>query len=136
MVDNITPKQRSSNMSRIRSVNTRPEVAARSLLHRLGYRFRKNVKSLPGKPDIVLKKHDTVIFVHGCFWHKHTGCKRSNMPKSNSGYWELKLLGNVSRDRKHIENLKALGWKVCVVWECEIKNADKLIKKIQRVLDK
>ncbi len=123
-------------MSRIRSVNTRPEVAARSLLHRLGYRFRKNVKSLPGKPDIVLKKHDTVIFVHGCFWHKHTGCKRSNMPKSNSGYWELKLLGNVSRDRKHIENLKALGWKVCVVWECEIKNADKLIKKIQRVLDK
>ena len=123
-------------MSRIRSVNTRPEVAARSLLHRLGYRFRKNVKSLPGKPDIVLKKHDTVIFVHGCFWHKHTGCKRSNMPKCNSGYWELKLLGNVSRDRKHIENLKALGWKGCVVWECEIKNADKLINKIQRVLDK
>lgn len=126
----ISTKHRSENMSRIRSVNSKPEVIVRSLLHRLGYRFRKNVKTLPGKPDIVLKKYKTVIFVHGCFWHRHKGCHRSNLPKSNQDYWEPKLSGNVKRDAAHLKALKKLGWNVLVVWECEVKDLEKLTKTI------
>lgn len=130
MVDHITPKHRSENMSRIRSANTKPEIIVRSLLHRLGYRFRKNVKTLPGKPDVVLKKHNAVIFVHGCFWHQHKRCKRSNMPKSNLDYWKPKLEKNVTRDRQHIKELKKQGWKILTVWECEIKDLEKLERKL------
>jgi len=123
-------------MSRIRSVNSKPEVLVRSLLHRLGHRFRKNVKTLPGKPDIVLKKHNTIIFVHGCFWHMHEGCKRSNIPKSNQDYWKPKLAGNVSRDRKNKVSLNSLGWKIFTVWECETKSTDKLIRILNKILNK
>lgn len=122
-------------MSRVRGVDSGPEVIVRSLLHRLGFRFRKNVKILPGKPDIVLKKHNTVIFVHGCFWHMHDGCRRSNIPKSNQDYWKPKLEGNVSRDRKHEVDLKSLGWKVFTVWECETKDLSKLFAKLKGFFD-
>jgi DNA mismatch endonuclease (patch repair protein) len=121
-------------MSRIRSTNTKPEIIVRSLLHRLGFRFRKNVKTLAGKPDIVLKKHQAIIFVHGCFWHQHEGCKRSNIPKSNQDYWKPKLEKNVLRDAEHEAELKNEGWKILTVWECEIKDLTSLENKIRNFL--
>ena len=134
MADTVTKEQRSLNMSLIRSKETKPEIFVRSILHRLGFRFRKNVKTLPGKPDIVLPKYKTVIFVHGCFWHQHEGCKRSTIPKSNTDYWKPKLKGNVERDKQHRANLEQLGWNVAVIWECETKQADKLIEKLENLL--
>ncbi len=122
-------------MSRIRSVNSKPEVIVRSLLHRLGFRFRKNVKTLPGKPDIVLKRHNTIIFIHGCFWHRHSGCKRANMPKSRQDYWEPKLEGNVQRDLTNIRELQSKDWKVSVIWECEIKDMCRLEESLVKLLD-
>lgn len=121
-------------MSRIKSANTKPEIVVRSLLHRLGFRFRKNVKTLAGKPDIVLKKHQAIIFVHGCFWHQHKGCKRANIPKSNQDYWKPKLERNVQRDGEHEAELTAQGWRVLKIWECEIKNLFQLAIKIERFL--
>ena len=112
-------------MRRIQSSNTKPEKMVRSLLHRMGFRFRINQINLPGKPDIVLKKHSTIIFVHGCFWHGHRNCKRSNTPKTNRDYWINKIQTNVKRDKKNIRELKKQGWKVIVVWEC---NANKTVK--------
>lgn len=126
MVDTVSPEQRSYNMSLIRSKDTKPEVFIRSLLHRLGFRFRKNVKNLPGKPDIVLPKYKSVIFVHGCFWHQHKKCKRSNIPKSNMDFWKSKLNKNVKRDTEHQAELKKAGWKIKIVWECELKNLENL----------
>lgn len=105
MADTVSKKQRSLNMSLIRSKDTKPEVFVRSVLHRLGLRFRKNVKTLPGKPDILLPKYKTAIFVHGCFWHQHEGCKRSTTPKSNTDYWKPKLFGNTQRDIQHKSDL-------------------------------
>jgi DNA mismatch endonuclease, patch repair protein len=122
MADTHTPLQRSYNMSRIRNRDTKPEIFVRSLLHRLGYRFRKNVNTLPGKPDIVLRKYNTVIFVHGCFWHQHAGCKRATTPKNNQGYWGPKLKGNVARDQQNVEKLRTLNWSVLTIWECETKD--------------
>lgn len=121
-------------MSRIKSANTKPEIVVRSLLHRLGFRFRKNVKTLAGKPDIVLKKHNAIIFVHGCFWHRHEGCKRSNIPKSNQDYWKPKLERNVLRDAEHEAELTAKGWRVLKVWECEIKDLETLTRKLKEFL--
>ncbi len=120
-MDNLTPKQRSYTMSRIRSRETEPEITLRSLLHRKGIRFRKNVEKLPGAPDIVLPKYKTVIFVNGCFWHQHKGCPRNVMPKSNRQYWKSKLKKNVLKDEEQIEELVSLGWRVLTVWECEMK---------------
>ncbi|MDP8234201.1 MAG: DNA mismatch endonuclease Vsr [Candidatus Saelkia tenebricola] len=133
MADHLTLEKRSWNMSLIRSTDTKPEIIVRKLLHSLGYRFRLHKKGLPGKPDIVLKKHKTVIFVHGCFWHQHKGCKRSNIPKSNTSYWKPKLNRNVKRDKKHKADLKRIGWKTIVIWECETKNLGKLEKKIKKI---
>lgn len=120
-------------MSLIRSKETKLEVFVRSVLHRLGFRFRKNVKNLPGKPDIVLPKYKTVIFVHGCFWHQHKGCRRANIPKSNTDYWIPKLKGNTKRDKQHKKDLESQGWNVAVIWECEAKKADELIEKIKTI---
>ena len=124
-------------MSRIRSKNTVPEVKVRSILHSLGYRFRLHRKDLPGKPDIVLPKYKTVIFVHGCFWHQHKNCKRGNLPKSNKVYWLPKLKRNVGKFKENRHKLAKLGWKVIVVWECELRNMEKLkkvlLKKINSV---
>ncbi len=110
-------------MSKIRSQNTKPEKVLRSLLFKAGYRFRLHESSLPGKPDIVMPKYKTVIFVHGCFWHFHSNCNDGKIPSSNSEFWKEKLYKNVQRDIKHIKSLQSLGWQVIVVWECELKSA-------------
>ncbi len=118
-MDNHTKSQRSYNMSRIRSTNSKPEEVVRKYLFSQGFRYRKNDKRYPGKPDIVLPKYKTVIFVHGCFWHMHD-CGRFVWPSSNAEYWEKKINGNINRDKEHTENLQADGWKVLTVWECEL----------------
>src|SRR5947208_105211 len=122
MPDNLTPEQRSFNMSRIRSGNTKPELLIRSILHNLGYRYRLHRRELPGKPDLVFPSRRKVIFVHGCFWHMHKCRFGSVKPKSNADYWEAKRLSNVKRDRDHIKSLKSIGWKVFVIWECQTKD--------------
>lgn len=120
-MDRISLKNRSWNMSRIRSKDTSIEVAVRSYLFKLGYRFRKNVKNLPGKPDIVLPKYKTVIFVNGCFWHRHSGCRFASVPKSRIEYWNEKFRRNTENDSKNKEILESMGWKVIVLWECDLK---------------
>lgn len=120
MADNHTKAIRSKNMSHIRSKNTRPEEIVRKYLFAQGFRYRKNVKTLPGCPDIVLPKYQTVIFVNGCFWHKHD-CPRFVWPTSNVEYWRPKILRNVERDEQNYEALKEIGWRVVIVWECELK---------------
>jgi len=122
-------------MSRIRSKNTKPEILVRSLLHSMGYRFRLHRKDLPGKPDIVLPKYKTAIFVHGCFWHRHVGCKGATTPKTRTEFWQKKFVGNVERDKKCQNELKELRWHILVIWECEIKNTSSLIKTITLFLN-
>lgn len=136
MVDSISPEQRSRNMSRIRSRDTAPEKRVRSILHGAGYRFSLHRKDLPGKPDIVLRRHRAVIFVHGCFWHRHQGCKRCTTPTTNAEYWIPKLERNTSRDNQHISDLEKLGWRVLVVWECEARDTRKLAKALANFLGK
>lgn len=123
-MDNRTPESRSRNMSRIPSKNTKPEETVRKYLFSQGFRYRKNVSTLPGKPDIVLPKYNTVVFVNGCFWHAHQGCKWFVPPKSNSEFWQKKLAYNMERDDKNYTRLRELGWKVLIVWECEIRHGD------------
>lgn len=120
MTDIFSPQKRSWNMSRIKSKDTAPEIRVRSALHRAGYRFRLHVKDLPGKPDIVLPKYKTVIFVHGCFWHRHKGCSNATMPSTNQAFWKEKFKQNVERDKREQAELEKRGWKVIVVWECKI----------------
>ena len=122
MADNHSKEVRSRNMSRIRSTDNKPEEIVRKFLFSQGFRYRKNDKKLPGKPDIVLPKYRTVIFVNGCFWHKHD-CPRFVWPSSNQDYWRPKILGNVERDKKNTGQLRSQGWNVIVVWECELKKA-------------
>lgn len=117
-MDTLSRRERSELMARIRSRDTRPELAVRSLVHAMGYRFRLHDRKLPGCPDIVLPRHGKIIFVHGCFWHRHTGCGR--VPKSRRAYWVPKLEQNRARDQKNIRALKRLGWRILVVWECQI----------------
>lgn len=120
-MDIVTREQRSRMMSGIKGKNTKPELLIRSALHAQGFRFRIQRKDLPGKPDIVLPKYKTIIFVHGCFWHRHPGCKYAYTPKSNVEFWTNKLEGNVTRDRLTEQTLEEMGWRVLIVWECEIK---------------
>ena len=120
MADKHSKETRSYNMSRIRSKDTKPEETVRKYLFSQGFRYRKNDTRLPGKPDIVLPKYKTVIFVNGCFWHKHEGCKYFVWPKSNVEFWREKITRNVNRDADRHEQLKLLGWRVIVVWECEL----------------
>lgn len=120
MADFLTPEQRSERMSRIRSRNTSPELALRRALHALGLRFRVNDKRLPGKPDIVLPRFRTVVMVHGCFWHRHGGCKVATTPKSNTEFWQAKFDRNVERDERNARELEASGWRVIIAWECEL----------------
>lgn len=121
MVDNVSKEVRSYNMSRIKSKDTKPEILVRSYLFSRGLRFRKNDKRYPGSPDIVLPKYNTMVFVHGCFWHLHEGCKYARIPKSNVEYWKKKLYRNKERDEHNQKELKEMGWKVITVWECELK---------------
>ena len=130
---------RSYNMSRIKGRKTKPEEIIAKYLFSQGFRYRRNVKKLPGTPDIVLKKYKTVIFVNGCFWHMHEGCKYFVWPKDNSEFWKNKLLTNKERDEKEKKEIEELGWKVIVVWECQLKKAERerslnwLVEKIREV---
>ena len=127
-------EQRSRNMSAIKSKNTKPEITVRKLLHSMGYRFRLHKKDLPGSPDIVLPKYKTVIFVHGCFWHRHQNCKYASNPKTRVEFWNKKFKDNILRDIKNQERLKSLGLKSKIIWECEIKNKALLINRLQNIL--
>lgn len=127
MVDTLTKEKRSWNMSRITGRNTKPEILLRSLLHREGFRFRLHDKRLPGKPDIVLPRHRTVIFVNGCFWHRHNNCEYAYTPKSRQEFWLNKFQETVQRDQEKQKMLAGLGWQVLVVWECELKRNSSLL---------
>lgn len=133
-MDRISPEHRSWNMSRIRGANTTPEIRVRKLLHGMGFRFRLHRKDLPGSPDIVLPKHKTVILVHGCFWHRHEGCRYAYTPKSREFFWVQKFADNVERDRSQERALRALGWQVAVVWECQTKHQSTLTASILQTL--
>lgn len=126
MADQISPERRSAVMARIAGKNTGPEMRVRKAAHALGLRFRLHRKDLPGKPDLVLPKHQAAVMVHGCFWHRHEGCRRASSPKSNTGYWGAKLDRNVARDQRNAAELERLGWRVVVIWECETKNPESL----------
>jgi DNA mismatch endonuclease (patch repair protein) len=125
---------RSENMRRIRSKGMLPELAVRSMVHRMGFRFRLHRKDLPGKPDLVFVLRRRVIFVHGCFWHSHRGCKIAHKPKTNADYWGPKLKRNQARDAMNIKTLRAAGWKPLVIWECEVKFQEKLEGKLAAFL--
>jgi DNA mismatch endonuclease (patch repair protein) len=126
-MDTLCKEHRSWVMSRIRSTDTKPEKYVRTLLWSNGFRYRLHVKKLPGSPDIVLTRYKTVVDVRGCFWHRHEHCKLSRMPKSNVEFWEAKLRRNVARDQQSEAELKANGWKVIVLWECELKHTHELV---------
>lgn len=130
-MDTVSVKRRSEIMGRVVAKNTRPEVAVRSLLHRLGFRFRLHREDLPGKPDVTLPKWRTVVFVHGCFWHRHKGCPNTRTPKSRVDFWTTKFDENVRRDKHARKKLKSLGWRVLVVWECELKDIGALTDRIE-----
>ncbi|MGG5283850.1 very short patch repair endonuclease [Pseudomonas viridiflava] len=120
----------SSRMRAVKRSNTKPELVVRKLLHSLGLRFRLHVAGLPGTPDILLPKHRTVVFVHGCFWHRHPNCRYASTPKTNHDFWTLKFSANVQRDAKKEELLRSLGWRVLIVWECETKATDTLRRRL------
>ncbi len=121
-------------MSRIGGKETKPEIQVRKYLFANGFRYRKNVKELPGKPDIVLAKYKTVIFVHGCFWHGHENCLKAALPESNREFWENKIYGTIKRDKNKQHQLKKLGWKVLIIWQCELKNSAKKEKTLNKLI--
>lgn len=121
MTDIFTPEQRSHIMQQIKGKNTKPEMMVRKYLFARGFRYRINVKRLPGKPDIALRKYHTAIFIHGCFWHGHEGCKLYAHPKTNTAFWEAKIERNKARDLRVREQLKAMGWNTIVIWECQLR---------------
>jgi DNA mismatch endonuclease (patch repair protein) len=130
----IYPKsKRSDIMSKISGKETKPEILVRKFLFSKGFRFRKNVKELPGKPDVVLPKHKTIIFVHGCFWHGHS-CKRGTLPETNYKFWQEKIGKNIERDNRNIFELKEKGWNVIIVWQCEIKNKESKDVRLNQLL--
>lgn len=133
-MDVFSKDNRSRIMSRIGGKNTKPELIVRSMLHRMGFRFRLHRPDLPGKPDIVLPKYGAVVFVNGCFWHGHQGCPRSKMPETNSEFWQDKIEKNIRRDAENIKALQGLGWRVIVVWQCEVRNSSNLKEKLENLL--
>ena len=133
MVDIYSRKARSLIMASISGQETKPEISARSFLFKQGFRFRKNVKSLPGKPDIVLPKYKSVIFVNGCFWHGHKKCKASTLPKTRKEFWTNKIKANIDRDKRTISELKKVGWKVIIIWQCEINTVIKREKRFEKL---
>lgn len=135
-MDIFSKKKRSEIMSAIRAKNTEPEILVRKLLHHDGYRFRLHESDLPGKPDVVLPKYRTAIYVHGCFWHRHKGCNNARIPSSNRKYWLPKLQMNVRRFAKQRAKLNAQGWNVVVVWECETEKSEKLRRGLRAALSK
>lgn len=136
-MDRITPEARTRNMTAIRSKDMKPEMAVRRLVYGMGYRYRLHRKKLPGKPDLVFPGRRSVIFVHGCFWHQHgnESCRIARMPKSNTEYWIPKLERNVERDRDNLVTLRENGWKVLVIWECEMDDIEALERRVREFLD-
>ena len=135
MADRLSPEHRSWNMSRIRGKDTGPELRLRSMLHREGFRFRLHARKLPGRPDLVLPKYRTAIFVHGCFWHRHPGCRNATDPANRATFWQEKFRSNVARDARNRAALEAAGWAVVVVWECELgTDAQGVLTRLKRSL--
>jgi DNA mismatch endonuclease (patch repair protein) len=137
MADTVTPAQRSAIMSKVKGKDTKPEMALRKRLFSLGFRYRVHDDSLPGRPDIIFPKYNSVIFVHGCFWHSH-GCRKRLIPDSNKEYWTKKITKNVQRDIENIQGLKERGWRVLIVWECSLRSSkiDKTIKRVTKWIGK
>jgi DNA mismatch endonuclease (patch repair protein) len=135
MRDRLTPEQRSAQMRRIRKTNTRPEIAVRRVAHALGLRFRLHRRDLPGSPDLVFPRHRKLIFVHGCFWHQHEGCRLARKPVTRLDYWLPKLDRNMQRDRDVLEMLRAAGWQPIVIWECETKKPRVVEQQIRRLFN-
>jgi DNA mismatch endonuclease (patch repair protein) len=134
VADIVTPARRSEMMSRIRGKGTKPELLVRSAAHRLGFRFRLHVRKLPGSPDLVFPRKKIALFVHGCFWHRHQGCRYCYVPKSNIQFWREKFKKNVLRDRRVRTGLEEMGWRVAIIWECETVNPDSLRKRLKELL--
>src|SRR6266516_3889707 len=135
-MDRVSVRQRAKNMSRIRCKNTVPELQLRKLVHALGFRYRLHENKLPGRPDIVFRKRKKLIFLHGCFWHQHQGCKDGRIPNSRQKYWRPKLLGNKARDVRNRLRLRRLGWRSLVIWECELPSPKEVQRKVLRFLER
>jgi DNA mismatch endonuclease (patch repair protein) len=133
VVDRLSPERRSWLMSRVGGKNTKPEMKVRKAAHALGLRFRLHVQKLAGRPDLVFPKHQAVVFVHGCFWHRHPGCKKASFPKSREEFWQAKFDANVQRDARVASELSSLGWRVVTIWECETKQESLLNEKLQSI---
>ena len=134
MTDVFSTSKRSQVMSRIRGKDTGPELRVRSIVHRLGYRFRLHARDLPGSPGLVLPRLETVIFVHGCFWHRHRGCRYATTPKSRRAFWQAKFDANVARDRRCSARLRHAGWSVITVWECQLRKPERVVARLERML--
>lgn len=134
VMDRLSKSQRSWLMSQVRGKDTTPELVVRKYLHALGFRYRLHGKELPGKPDIVLPKYRTVIFVHGCFWHRHRGCRYASTPRSNAAFWTQKFESNVARDKKNAAALRKAGWRCLIIWGCETKLERRLERLVQRIV--
>ena len=137
-LDTLSPQARRERMSRVRATNTKPELRVRRIVHALGYRYRLHGADLPGKPDLVFRRAKKVIFVHGCFWHRHSDCSRNRLPKSpeRRAFWRSKLNGNARRDQRNQDRLQEEGWHVLVIWECETKDADLIKQRVEGFLGK
>jgi DNA mismatch endonuclease (patch repair protein) len=133
-MDTLTPSERSARMALIRSRDTKPELFVRRIIHGLGYRYRLHAKDLPGRPDLVFKSRRKVVFVHGCFWHLHRNCPACRPPKSRRDYWKPKLERNAARDKEVVRQLRRLGWRLMVIWECELDRTERLTQKITKFL--
>ncbi|MDE0242222.1 MAG: very short patch repair endonuclease [Deltaproteobacteria bacterium] len=134
-MDRITPEKRSWVMSRVKAKHSSAEMRVRHIAHSLGLRYRLHRHDLPGSPDLVFPRHRAVIFVHGCFWHRHPGCKRASTPKSQVTYWMDKFERNVARDRQAVIDLRALGWRVLVIWECETKSSKLVLQRLGELFE-
>jgi DNA mismatch endonuclease (patch repair protein) len=136
-MDTLTPIERGRRMSLVRSRDTKPEITVRKALHALGYRFRLHRRDLPGRPDVVLPRHRIALFVHGCFWHRHPDptCKRARLPKTRVDFWETKLTANRNRDLRCQTELRRLGWRVAIVWECELSDIEQLKNRLRGLIE-
>ncbi len=135
MADHVDPATRSRIMSAVHSKDTMPEVRVRKMLHSMGYRYRLHVAKLPGKPDIVFPSRHKIVFVHGCFWHRHRSCRYATTPKTRPEYWEEKFSANVTRDRATVRKLKQMGWTIATVWQCQLKNPERLAEQLHEFLE-
>lgn len=134
MTDKLSTERRSANMRAVRGRDTKPEMRVRRIAHALGYRFRLHRRDLPGKPDLTFPRLKKVVFVHGCFWHQHQRCKRASMPTSNVKFWRAKLTRNAERDAGQVAAVKAAGWRALVVWECQLRNEERLRSRLRQFL--